>query len=421
MVFVKKAWLTNPWVIIASIFLGLVIGFNDPLLAKKLSALGRLYLSLMGMCILPIMITAILSSFGKLLRASYIADMLKRLTGFLVMGLLVTAIFGVLAALITKPGLMINAQAKQLLSEKIIDTQMTAAGCSDCQNFMDFLTGMVPTNIFHALSQGNNLAVLFFSILLGVALGLVPLASAEKTLENLHVFYLALLKMVDWIMCGLPIGLCFLFTGYATQIKWSELTALANLVILIYASGLLLLIVCSLVIWRNSKLTYFKSIAVLKTPLLIGFGTCSSFAAIPTMIQSLEKNLHIERNLVELIIPLGVNLFRPASILRLAIVSIFVAQLYGQHLTLIQLAMVVVTSVLAGIAASGVPGIASVSVLAYVLQPLGLPTALGTVLLITITPIIDPILTLLNVYSTCTLGVLMKKKGKIQNYNERAS
>lgn len=244
------------------------------------------------------------------------ANQPEKLAG-LKMGLLIAAIFGVLVALIAKPGLVLSMEAKQLLSDKIIDTSNTTTACTDCQSFMGFLVRMVPVNIFQALSQGNNLAVLFFSILLGVALGVVPLASAEKTLENLHVFYLALLKMVDWIMYGLPIGLCFLFTGYVTQIDWNEFTALTNLIVLIYASGLLLLIVCSLIIWRKSNLTYVQSIAAVKTPLLIGFGTCSSFAAIPAMIQSLEKNLGLERNLVELIIPLGVNLFRPASILRL--------------------------------------------------------------------------------------------------------
>jgi len=406
-----KNWFTNPWLILGSILLGLFIGYYAPGLAHNLASLGQLYLSLMAMCILPMMITAIISSLGRLLHSRNVATIIKRLMLVLIAGLFFAALISVVASLLLKPGAWLSDEARQLLSSKILAPLATDTA-SQSHSFLGLLAQMVPANIFNALSNGHNLAVLFFSILLGVALGTISFEGAQRTVESVHVFYLALMKIVNWIMYGLPVGLCFLFTGYASQVNFQELLSVMSLVVVIIIVGFGLVIVCSIIIWQQTKLSYFKSLQAVKTPLLIGFATCSSFTAIPALIESLEKNLKVERNLAELVTPLGVNLFRPGSILRLTITGMFVAQLYNQSLTIEQLGIVVLTSIMAGIAASGVPGIMSISMLAFVLDPLGLPTTLGIIVLLIITPIIDPLVTLLNVYSSCVLAVLLQKRHK---------
>lgn len=409
---VKKAWLTNPWLIFSSIILGLIIGINNKALADQLSPIGRLYLALLGMCIVPIMITAIVSSLGKLLRTGIEGYLIRRLVISLILGLVMASLVGIAACLISTPGLELSLTDKSVISEHIGEQADNIAGTSQDRPFLSFLYRVIPGNIFSALSQGNNLAVLFFSILLGIALGKLVTKGADETLTIIHVMYSAFLKIVDWVMAGLPLGLCFLFTGYASQIQINEVFALGKLLLVIYGSVLILSLLCSLVIWRKSGLSYLKSLSAVKTPLLIAFGTCSSFAAIPAMIKSLEENLRIERKFVELLIPLGVTLFRQGAVLRLTVLAIFVAQLYHQDLTVGQLGVVLFASILAGLSASGVPGIASTGILAYVLQPLGLPVSIGVILLTTITPMIDPFLTLLNVYGNCTWAVLMSSGGE---------
>jgi proton glutamate symport protein len=404
---IKKAWLTKPWVIFLSIFLGIIIGSYDKSFAQKVQPIGQMYLTLLSMCILPIMITAVVSSLGQLLRTGMAGRFMARLVIFIMAGLILAGVVGIIACLIAKPGEHLSSAAKYVLSEKVSDNPVDVITQDGDKALINFLLRIVPGNIFQALGQGDNLAILFFSIILGLALGTLKGTGVDETLNVMNTLYRAFLKIVDWVMLGLPIGLCFIFAGFASQINLEEVMALGRLLALIYSCVFILALLCSLVIWRKSKLPYMKAVMALKAPLIVAFGTCSSYATIPSVIKSLEENLRLDRKLVELMIPIGINLFRQGAVLRLTIFAMFAAQLYGQHLSLTQLAIVLVASILAGLAVSGLPGITSTSILAMVLQPLGLPASVGIILMTMVTPIIDPCITLINVYGNCTLAMLV--------------
>ncbi|HLF66285.1 MAG TPA: cation:dicarboxylase symporter family transporter, partial [Gammaproteobacteria bacterium] len=388
-----------------------LIGTYDKMLAESLAPMGELYLALLGMCILPIIVTALISSVGKSLHTAHLADLMKHLALLLFVGLMIACVLGIMIALLVQPGTDLSAAGKAVLSNKVthVGTESLAVHSS---GILNFLLEIVPANIFHALSQGHTLSVVFFAILLGVALGKITTDDSKKTLAIVHVLYTAFLKIVTWIMYALPLGLCFLFAGYAAKISWEEMSALGNLLLAIYGGSIVLAIICSILIWQKSNTTYARAIAALKGPLLVAFGSCSSLASIPAMINGLEQRLHLERGFAELVIPLGVNLFRLGTVLRFVITALFIAQLYDQPLTLIELGILAFAAMLASLAVSGLPGIASASIFALVLQPLGLPSGIGMILFIAILPITEPIVTLLNVQGNCTLAMLMRPSAK---------
>lgn len=408
----NKKWLTSPLLIFAGILSGLLIGIYNKPLAEVLSPIGELYLILMSMCILPIIVTAIVSSIGKSLQTEHLSGLIKRLVSVIFGGLFLAGIFGVLIAFVTKPGVQLSGAGKDLLSKRVPEGATEAAHATG--SFFDFISQIIPSNIFNALSQGNTLAVVFFAILLGVALGKITTKDSQKTLTIIHVIYIALLRIVTWIMYGLPIGLCFLFTGYAAKISLSDIAALAKLVAVVYGAVVLLVILLSILIWKKSRMSYARAFSALKTPLLVAFGSSSSFASIPAMINGLEQHLRLDRSIAELVVPLGVNLFRPGIVLSFSIAAIFVAQLYGLQPTFDQLGMLVFVAVLASFAVSGMPGVATAGVFAFVLQPLEVPSSIGMILYITILPVLDPIITLFNVQSNCTLAMLMKQEPQEQ-------
>lgn len=407
----KKSWLTSPALSLVGILLGFLIGTTNPSLAAIISPMGELYLALLGMCILPIIVTALISSVGRSLHTEHISALFKQLITFLVGGLIIASILGIMVAVMMQPGADLSEAGKAVLSSKVVQS-ITNPLAEASNGFMTFLLQIVPANIFHALSQGHTLSVVLFSILLGIALGNITTDDGKKTLAIVHVFYIALLKIVTWIMVVLPIGLCFLFAGYAAKISWEEMAVLTQLLIAIYGSGLVLAIICSIIVWRKSHMSYARSVAALRSPLLVAFGSCSSLACIPAMINGLEQRLHLERGFAELIVPLGVNLFRQGTVLRFVIAALFIAQLYGLSFSWIEFGILSFAAILASLAVSGLPGIASASIFALVLQPLGLPMEIGMILFIAILPVTEPIVTLLNVQGNCTLAMLMRPKDK---------
>jgi Na+/H+-dicarboxylate symporter len=164
----------------------------------------------------------------------------------------------------------------------------------------------------------------------------------------------------------------------------------------------------SLIIWWKLKdrFSYLESLAELRQPIIVALGTASSFATIPSALNVLKNNLKIDKNTSDLVIPLGMTINPPASVLQFAISSIFISQIYGVDLNSTQLGMVFIGAIFAGLASSSTPSIVALSMIAMILDPLGLPSSVAIILLVAIDPVIDPIITALNVYSNCALAVV---------------
>lgn len=152
------------------------------------------------------------------------------------------------------------------------------------------------------------------------------------------------------------------------------------------------------------------------------FGAASSGSVLPVVffcvvaglalgsLRSVHENLGRERQGGGLVVPLGITLNPQGNVLHFSIAAVFVAQLYGQSLAWEQIGVVVVASVLTSVAASGAPGVAALGMLTLVLEPLGLPAAVGLILLTAIDPIVDPLLTAANVHATCASATLIAEK-----------
>lgn len=409
-----KEWMLNPWIIFLSMFVGVAIGLINKNLAIQLAPLGSIYLGLLQMCVLPIIITAVVVSLGNMLHSGTAGIYLKRLLVVFGAGLLGAAILALVMASLFSPGTSIRPADKLTLSQHIANIEVTAhAGMQVTvppPGLVAFLGSIVPHNIFYALSNGQALSVLFFCVLLGTALGLVRSEGAKTVLVMLEAIYSAFLKIISWIMLLLPLGLCFLFAGYISQIGWAVLLALGKLIILLIGTALLMMSIYSVILWRKLKIPFLQLLQAMKAPLIVAFSTSSSFATLPTTLKTLQEDLKLDGYITRLVIPLGINFNQQAAVLRYVMVAVFMVQLYGHPLNASEIAFTIVTSVAAAVAVSGIPGIAGINIFALVLAPLNLPLAIGTILLTAIEPVIDPFITMVNVYGNCTAAAIIAKR-----------
>lgn len=407
--------LLNPWMIIGSIIIGCLLGIAFPILSLQFFLWGKLYLNLLQMCVLPILITALILSFSHLFHSNDFKAYIKQMFLLFAVGLLAASVLGILSGLIVQPGKNIPEEMKVILSHSVSNIQISTSGAphSGIGSIYTFINEIIPLNIFNSLDQGNMLSILFFCVIFGIALGKVKSTGTVTTMHVLDSIYNALLKIVDSIMYGLPLGLCFIFAGYVAQSGASELVALGKLLILIHVALLVLAIIYSLIIWRCLGGSYVATLEALKEPLIIAFGTSSSLSAMPSMLENLHNKLKLNKDIVDFVVPVGINLNRPGSVILFTLTALFTAQLYGQTLSLEQILFVLFTAIIASIAASGVPGVAGAAVITIVMQPLGLPEAIGLALLAAIFPIVDPLLTLVNVYSNCLVSILVAKNARL--------
>ena len=406
-------YLLHPLTIFSGIAIGIYIGLEKKVLANKISPLGNIYLSLLQMCVLPIMISAVVSSIGKLLKAGETISCIKKLVSVFVISMLLVSSLTLLIGVIAKPGRNLSQKSKLLLSKEIVKmegiTEKKLSKPSEKKEIFYFIEKIIPNNIFNSLSKGNSLSILFFCLLIGIAFGVIKSENTELVLKGFDATYEAVLKIISWIMYGLPFGLCFIFAGQMSKIGIGVLKALLKTVILFYFSSFLFILLYTIIIWIRSKQGIKKVLYSMKEPLIVAFGTSSSFASIPAALKALHKKLNFDKQETDLVIPLGISLNPHGNVLHFTMVAVFMLQLYGKHLNLIKSLLIIIFTPLAAIASAGAPGITALSMLSIILQPLGLPIVIATILFTAIDPIIDPILTVLNVYGNCVACSLIAK------------
>lgn len=406
----NMSWFLSPWLVFMGIFIGAIIGVFDRNLAIQLLPFGTLYIKLLQMFVLPILMTAVISGLGNLFMSGMKRSQITKLVIFLFVGLMVASCIGLLFGVVGHPGGALHHDAQVTLGKTITQSERVSIAGDQVElpNMFIYMQAMIPENIFASLGKGDNLAVLFFSILTGISMGKMNSKSSKTALVVVDAFYNVFLAIIGWMMYALPLGLLCLFAGQIAQIGMDIIWATAKLVQYIYISCIATMVGYSLIIWWKLKdrFSYLESLAELRQPIIVALGTASSFATIPSALNVLKNNLKIDKNTSDLVIPLGMTINPPASVLQFAISSIFISQIYGVDLNFTQLGMVFIGAIFAGLASSSTPSIVALSMIAMILDPLGLPSSVAIILLVAIDPVIDPIITALNVYSNCALAVV---------------
>lgn len=407
---------SSPWAVLIGGGAGIYVGFWQRWLVEYVSPVGEVYLNALKMCILPILMTAIAKSLGRIVQSKGGKDYIKRMIVVLPVLMFFASALGLFGGIVGTPGANLNNETRHSLgalifkSKYTIDLEMTFAEepvKAAKSSWNTFLTQLIPGNIFQALSQGQNLQILIFSILFGLVIGYLPTQAAAPIFSVFESIYLAFEKIVQWLMLALPIGLFCLLSGQFSGVGTGVLVAMLKFLSVCYAEFVTFFLLTLLVIWLRARRGLWDVIKSVREPIMVAFGTWSSLACIPASLHAMGNGLHFHKNATNLVLPLGINTCRFGNILYFSVSTIFISQLYQVTLEWDKLLFVLVASVLAGIATAGATGVMTLSMLGLVLTPLGLPLDAVLVLLIIVDPMIDPLRTLTNVMTNCAATAII--------------
>jgi proton glutamate symport protein len=402
-------WLKSPIVVLMSLVLAVGAGVFFPTFSKSLAPIGDIYLRLLQMTIIPILMTALIGSVGKLCASESARESIFKIVTTSLIFLFVVSAVALVISLVVGPGRYLSQEARALLGKTL--SAADQSGASDgpaSRGAVEFIQAMIPTNIFYDLGQGSNLSILFFSLILGVATGVMGGKGAEHILEIAEGLFKAFFKIISWIMYLLPFGLFAMLSNQLANTGTETLMAMLRFVVIIWSTALLIIVVNTAIMSAVVRRSPFAVLSAMKESMVIAFGTTSSFAAMPSAIQGLTGDiLKMPSNMINLVIPLGVVLNRFSMVMIYVAASIFAAELYGVPLDILQLLLVVSLSVLAAIAGAGAPGMVSIAMISIVLLPLGLPAQAVVVLVMAVYPVIDPITTLTNLSTNSAISVVV--------------
>jgi len=202
----------------------------------------------------------------------------------------------------------------------------------------------------------NMLQLMFFALVVGIAVTLLPADVAAPLIRVLEAVYAVSAKIVDVMMKFAPYAVaCLLFNNTArfgldllAALSWFVATVLLGLALHMFG-------VYSLSVYFLSRLSPLEFFRRVKTVMLTAFSTSSSNATLPTALRVSEENLGVPREINSFVLTVGATANQNGTALYEGVTVLFLAQLAQVHLALTQQLMVVYLAILGGIGTAGVP------------------------------------------------------------------
>ncbi|CAH8544412.1 unnamed protein product [Schistosoma turkestanicum] len=243
----------------------------------------------------------------------------------------------------------------------------------------------------------NVLGLVSFSIIFGIILGQMG-DRAVTMVQFFSILNEVVMRMVQVIMLYSPVGIFFLILGKMLEIENLRDTAKAlGLYMVTVVTGLAIHLLGTLallyfVVTRKNPFIFYKG---LFQAWITALGTASSAATLPITFRCLEQNLGIDKRVTRFVLPIGATINMDGTALYEAVASIFIAQINGKYLTIIEVFIVSLTATLAAIGAASVPSAGLVTMM-LVLTSVGLPTK-DISLILAVDWLLDRIRTSINV------------------------
>lgn len=383
---------------------GLILNIFSPELFSILdkflfTPIGKIFINLISMLVVPIVLFSIILGTAGLGDPKKLGRIGLKTISYFLMTTGVAIIIGLSLAFLIKPGLMGE-----------FDTGSAEFKAEEAPPISETFLNLIPTNPFEALTAGNMLQVIVFSIFIGLALT----ALGEKTKgvrELIEQGNDIMMYLVELVMKFAPYGT---FGLIATAIGSQGLSA-------IKAMGVYMLVVV-LALILHAVFTYGSTVYFLggRNPIEffkgfspamgIAFSTSSSSATLPVSMETAQKNLNVPKSVSSFVQPLGATINMDGTAIMQGVATLFIAQVYGVDLTLGEIATVVLTAVLASIGTAGVPGVGLI-MLAMVLQSVGLPVE-GIGLILGIDRLLDMARTSVNITGDAACAVIIAESEK---------
>lgn len=393
------------WKLAVALVLGVVAGLIFGPDIAVIQPLGDIFLRLLTMLVMPLVLFTLIAGV-----ASVSPKTIGRIGGKTVAFYLITTAFamtvGIALALLISPGVGLDLPGGAEAEER------------EAPPLAEVLTNIVPDNIFGALSEGQVLSVMFFALVVGVALSFMLDSDDERLAgmgADLRRLVDSAVELVFILIRGVlqysPIGVFALIAVVVGETGTDALLPLLALTGTVYGGILvqILVYVGILALFRASIGQFFREV---REPMLTAFVTRSSGGTLPVSIQAAER-LGVRKGVYSFTLPLGSNVNMDGTAIYVGAATVFVANVTGTDLSLTQIVTVAAVGVLASIGTAGVPG-AGLIMLTMAVTAVGLPMA-PVALVAGIDAILDMGRTMLNVTGdlTCTRVVAKTEPGML--------
>lgn len=323
--------------------------------------IGDLFIKLIKMIVVPLVFFCIIDaalSLGDIKKLRSIG--VKTIIWFLATGG-ISATIGLILANIIKPGHGLQ-----------LGTAETAMEVKELPGIYQTLLDLIPSNPFQALTSGEMMQIIVFSLFLGFAIISIG-KEAQPLCDIISLCSRTMFKVIDMILGIIPYGVFSLMTVALAKYGVAIFGPVLKFILTDYLACITMSIVgYSIFLSVIGKVNPMKFWRKAFEPWMIAFSTCTSFAALPVSMEVAPKKMGVPRDIASFVLPLGCTAQMNGTCAYFGIVVLFAAQLYGVELSIQQQIMLVVQATFLSVGCAATPQIGLVISLTLMTQ-MGLP------------------------------------------------
>nr|WP_202434159.1 MULTISPECIES: dicarboxylate/amino acid:cation symporter [unclassified Streptomyces] len=396
------------WIqIVAGLVLGVLLGWltrsqDIDWLYTTLDKVGHIFVQLLKLAVAPLVFFAIMVSITNLRKVNNAARLATRtLLWFMITSLIAVAI-GLAIGLITNPGSGTGLTPKD------------GAKPEHAGSWLDFLTGIIPTDVITPFTELNVLQIVFMAAVAGIAA--LQLGEKAKPILTLSESILELLqKALWWVIRLAPLGTVGLI-GYAiADYGWDLIGKYATFTADVYIGCALVLFgVYPLLLATVAKVSPLQFFKGAWPAIQLAFVSRSSVGTMP-VTQKVTERLGVPKEYASFAVPFGATTkMDGCAAIYPSLAAIFIAQIFDVQLGIGDYVLIAFVSVIGSAATAGLTG--ATVMLTLTLSTLGLPLE-GVGLLLAIDPILDMMRTATNVAGQALVPVLVSAREKILDHD----
>jgi proton glutamate symport protein len=420
------------WWILIGLVGGVVFGYamaaagQAEFVLDYVAPLGTLFLNLLKMIAVPLVLFSLVAGVASLDDTSKLGRIGGKSIALYLATTAVAISIGLVVVNLVGPGRGLSEDVREALRADHAAAATTQAERAADLSIVDQLLAIVPTNPFHALAEAEMLQIVFFALMLGIALTLLARKN-DETGHVVRVFQLlsdAVIEMVGLIMKLAPIGVFALLASVVADLgkepdKLAELLQSLGwyMASVVLALAVHMTLVYGLLLKAFTRVSWRRFARALVPAQLLAFSSSSSAATLPVTIRSVEKGVGVDEEVSSFVLPLGATINMDGTGLYQGVAAVFIANAYGLDLDLWQQTQVVLTASLASIGTAAVPGVGIV-MLAIVLKQIHVPEE-GIALILGVDRPLDMCRTVVNVTGDATVATVVASSEGLIHEGER--
>jgi proton glutamate symport protein len=395
--------------ILVGLILGIAVGaafYGNPAVESYLKPIGDIFIRLIKMIVVPIVFSSLVVGIAGVGDIKQVGKLGAKTIIYFEIVTTVAIILGLLIANVVHPGTGVNMGE---LSKVSIENYVSTAETVSNHRFIDTFVNIVPNNIFEALTSGNMLSVIFFSVMFGLGVAAIG-EKGKPVIQFFQGVADAMFWVTNQIMKVAPFGVFALIGVTVSKFGLKSLIPLGKLVITTYGSMIFFVIVVLGLIAKLCGTSVIKIIKILKEELVLAYTTASSETVLPKIMEKMEK-FGCPKSIASFVVPTGYSFNLDGSTLYQAIAAMFIAQMYGIDLSIMEQINLMLVLMVTSKGIAGVPGVSFVVLLAT-LGSVGIPVE-GLAFIAGIDRILDMARTAVNVVgNSLAVVVISKLEGK---------